>query len=175
VRGQAGLLRLDRTRLLCLLFFCNAFGLGAFGPLLPEIGRTQSLPDWQLGLVAAAVGFARMIAAMPTGLLVGRRLAATLMAGPVVIVVGLTLLVGAGPFSMLLAGRFLLGIAQTLTMIGGLTAMLSRTGPRVGQAQLLRVLRHAGRPGRPRLSPSFSGTDGRPRCSSLDAGAFRYF
>jgi MFS family permease len=124
VRGQAGLLRLDRTRLLCLLFFCNAFGLGAFGPLLPEIGRTQSLADWQLGLVAAAFGFARMIAAMPTGLLVGRRLAATLMAGPVVIVVGLTLLVGAGPFSMLLAGRFLLGIAQTLTMIGGLTAIL---------------------------------------------------
>jgi MFS family permease len=124
VRAAAGLFRLDRTRLLCLLFFCNAFGLGAFGPLLPEIGRTQSLADWQLGLAAAAFGFARMVAAMPTGLLVGRRFAATLMAGPVAIIVGLALLVGAGPFSMLLAGRFLLGIAQTLTMIGGLTAIL---------------------------------------------------
>jgi MFS family permease len=124
VRGAAGLFRLDRTRLLCVVLFCNAFGLGAFGPLLPEIGRTQSLADWQLGLAAAAFGFARMVAAMPTGLLVGRRLAGTLMTAPVVLIVGTVLLVSAGPFPMLLAGRFLLGVAQTLTMIGGLTAML---------------------------------------------------
>jgi len=124
VRGAAGLFRLDRTRLLCVVLFCNAFGLGAFGPLLPEIGRSQSLADWQLGLAAASFGFARMVAAMPTGLLVARRLAATLMAAPVVIVVGTVLLVAAGPFPMLLAGRFLLGVAQTLTMIGGLMAML---------------------------------------------------
>jgi len=124
VKGAAGLFRLERTRLLCVVLFCNAFGLGAFGPLLPEIGRSQSLADWQLGLAAAAFGFARMVAAMPTGLLVARRLAATLMAAPVVIVVGTVLLVAAGPFPMLLAGRFLLGVAQTLTMIGGLMAML---------------------------------------------------
>lgn len=124
MKAAAGLFRLDRTRLLCVVLFCNAFGLGAFGPLLPEIGRTQSLADWQLGLAAASFGFARMVAAMPTGLLVARRLAATLMAAPVVIVVGTVLLVSAGPFPMLLAGRFLLGVAQTLTMIGGLIAML---------------------------------------------------
>jgi len=124
VRGAAGLFRLDRTRLLCVVLFCNAFGLGAFGPLLPEIGRTQSLADWQLGLAAASFGFARMVAAMPTGLLVARRLAGTLMAAPVVIIVGTVLLVASGPFPMLLAGRFLLGVAQTLTMIGGLMAML---------------------------------------------------
>jgi len=123
VRG-ARLFRLDRTRLLCLVLFCNACGLGAFGPLLPEIGRTQSLADWQLGLVAAAFGFARTVAAMPTGLLVARRLAASLMTAPVVIMVGLAFLVGAGPFPLLLAGRFLLGVAQTLTMIGGLTVIL---------------------------------------------------
>jgi len=123
VRG-ARLFRLDRTRLLCLVHFCNACGLGAFGPLLPEIGRTQSLADWQLGLVAAAFGFARMVAAMPTGLLVARRLAASLMTAPVVIMVGLAFLLGAGPFPLLLAGRFLLGVAQTLTMIGGLTVIL---------------------------------------------------
>ncbi len=123
MRG-ARLFRLDRTRLLCLVLFCNACGLGAFGPLLPEIGRTQSLADWQLGLVAAAFGFARTVAAMPTGLLVARRLAASLMTAPVVIMVGLAFLVGAGPFPLLLAGRFLLGVAQTLTMIGGLTVIL---------------------------------------------------
>ena len=124
MRDSGRLFRLDRTRLLCVLLFCNAFGLGAFGPLLPEIGRTQSLADWQLGMAAAAFGFARMVAAMPTGLLVGRHLAATLMAAPAVLIAGLLLVVSAGPFPILLAGRFLLGIAHTLTMVGGLTAIL---------------------------------------------------
>ena len=124
MRGAAGPFRLDRTRLLCVLFFSSAFGLGAFGPLLPEIGRTQALADWQLGLAVAAFGFARMIAAVPTGLLVARHLAATLMAAPVLLIVGLAFLVGAGPFPLLLAGRLLLGVAQTLTMVGGITAIL---------------------------------------------------
>jgi len=124
VRGPARHFRLDRTRLLCVLLFCNTFGLGAFGPLLPEIGRTQALADWQLGLAAAAFGFARMAAAMPTGALVARRLAATLMTAPALLIVGLLLLVSAGPFPVLLAGRFLLGVAHTLTMVGGLTAIL---------------------------------------------------
>jgi len=116
--------RLDRTRLLCILLFCNTFGVGAFGPLLPEIGRTQTLADWQLGMAAAAFGFARMAAAMPTGLLVARRLSATLMAAPAVLIVGLLLVVSAGPFPILLAGRFVLGVSHTLTMVGGLTAIL---------------------------------------------------
>jgi MFS family permease len=124
VRGPGRLFRLDRTRLLCVLLFCNTFGVGAFGPLLPEIGRAQSLADWQLGLAAAAFGFARMAAAMPTGALVARRLAATLMAAPALLIAGLLLLVSAGPFPVLLAGRFLLGVAHTLTMVGGLTAIL---------------------------------------------------
>ena len=124
MRGPGRPFRLDRTRLLCVLLFCNTFGVGAFGPVLPEIGRAQSLADWQLGMAAAAFGFARMIAAMPTGVLVGRRLAGTLMAAPAVLIAGLLLLVSAGPFPLLLAGRFLLGVAHTLTMVGGLTAIL---------------------------------------------------
>jgi MFS family permease len=75
-------------------------------------------------MAAAAFGFARMVAAMPTGLLVGRRLAATLMAAPAVLIAGLVLLASAGPFPVLLAGRFLLGVAHTLTMVGGLAAIL---------------------------------------------------
>ena len=58
MNGPARRVRLDRTGLLFVLLFCNTFGLGAFGPLLPEIGRSQSLPDWQLGLVASAFGAA---------------------------------------------------------------------------------------------------------------------
>jgi MFS family permease len=124
VKAPGRSFRLDRTRLLCILLFCNTFGVGAFGPLLPEIGRTQALADWQLGMAAAAFGFARMAAAMPTGALVARRLSATLMAAPAVLIAGLLLLVSAGPFPVLLAGRFLLGVAHTLTMVGGLTAIL---------------------------------------------------
>ncbi|HZE36107.1 MAG TPA: MFS transporter [Candidatus Eisenbacteria bacterium] len=122
--GPGRFVRLDRTGLLLVLLFCNTFGVGAFGPLLPEIGRAQSLPDWQLGLVASAFGFARMAAAMPVGALAARHLAATLMAAPIVLVLGLVLLVSAGPLPVLLAGRFLLGISHTLTMVGGLTAIL---------------------------------------------------
>ena len=122
--GPGRFVRLDRTGFLFVLLFCNTFGVGAFGPLLPEIGRAQSLPDWQLGLVASAFGFARMGAAMPVGALVARRLAATLMAAPIVLVLGLVFLVSAGPLPVLLAGRFLLGISHTLTMVGGLTAIL---------------------------------------------------
>jgi len=85
VTGPFRPLPLDRTGLL----FCNTFGIGTFGPLLPEIGRAQALPDWQLGLVASAFGFARMVAAMPVGALVARRLGATLMAAPLVLAVGL--------------------------------------------------------------------------------------
>ena len=124
MRGPARLVRLDRTGLLFLLLFCNTFGVGAFGPLLPEIGRSQSLPDWQLGLVVSAFGFARMISALPVGVLAGRWLAGTLMAAPLVLIVGLALLVSAGPLPVLLVGRFVLGVSHTLTMVGGLTAIL---------------------------------------------------
>ena len=122
--GALRLDRLDRTGLLFVLLFCNTFGIGAFGPLLPEIGRAQALPDWQLGLMASAFGFARMVAAMPVGALVARRLAATLVAAPLVLAAGLALVVSAGPLPVLLAGRFVLGISHTLTMVGGLTAIL---------------------------------------------------
>ena len=126
--GARRLARLDRAGLLFVLLFCNAFGVGAFGPLLPEIGRTQSLPDWQLGFVASAFGFARMAAAMPVGMLVVRRLAAALMAAPLILVLGLLLLVNARSLPVLLVGRFLLGISHTLTMVGGLTAVLLEGG-----------------------------------------------
>ena len=126
--GPRRIARLDRAGLLFVLVFCNTFGIGAFGPLLPEIGRTQSLPDWQLGFVASAFGFARMAAAMPVGMLVVRRLAAALVAAPLTLVLGLLLLVSAGPLPVLLVGRFLLGISHTLTMVGGLTAVLLESG-----------------------------------------------
>jgi MFS family permease len=112
------------TALLCLMVFCNDFSLGAFAPLLPEIARGQGLADWQLGILAGAFGFARTILAVPVGRLAGRHLAATLVAGPLCLLVGVLLLGSAGPMEVLVAGRFLIGAGHAFGMVGGLTALL---------------------------------------------------
>jgi MFS family permease len=116
--------RPDGTALLCVLVFCNTFCIGAFGPLLPEIGRTQALPDWQLGVLAGSFGLARMIADVPSGALAGRRLATTLVVSPALILAGILLLATGGPFPVLVLGRGLTGLGHTLAMVGGLTAIL---------------------------------------------------
>lgn len=112
------------TALLCVMVFANTVCVGAFGPLLPEIARAQALADWQLGVLAGAFGFARMIADVPTGALAGRRLGTTLAAAPVLLVAGILLLWSAGPFAVLVLGRVLIGLGHTLGMVGGLTAIL---------------------------------------------------
>ena len=112
------------TALLCLMVFANTVCVGAFGPLLPEIARAQSLADWQLGLLAGSFGFARMIADVPTGLLAGRRLGTSLAAAPALLVAGVLLLWSAGPFPVLILGRVLVGLGHSLGMVAGLTAIL---------------------------------------------------
>src|SRR5207248_10170309 len=109
---------------LCVLVFCNTFCIGAFGPLLPEIGRTQGLADWQLGVLAGSFAFARMLADVPSGALAGRHLATTLVVSPVILLAGILLLSTAGPFPVLVLGRILTGLGHTLSMVGGLTAIL---------------------------------------------------
>ena len=52
--------------MLCLTSGLQTFSIGAFPALLPEIGRSAALPDWQLGAVAGAFGFARMLTDLPT-------------------------------------------------------------------------------------------------------------
>ncbi len=116
------------TGLLCVLVFCNTVCVGAFGPLLPEIARAQSLADWQLGLLAGAFGFARMIADVPAGAWAGRRLGTTLALSPGILLIGLSLLGSAAPFPVLVLGRILTGLAHTLGMVGGLTAVLEDDG-----------------------------------------------
>jgi MFS family permease len=112
------------TALLCLMSFCNTVCIGAFGPLLPEIGRAQALADWELGILAGSFGFARMAADVPTGWLAGRRLGTTLALAPVVLLAGLLLLGTGGALPVLVLGRILTGLAHTLGMVGGLTAVL---------------------------------------------------
>lgn len=116
------------TALLCLVVFASTVCVGAFGPLLPEIGRARGLADWQLGLLAGAFGFARMAADLPIGALATRRLGTVLATAPVTLLAGLLLLATGGPLVVLVLGRLLTGLAHTLVMVGSLTAVLQDQG-----------------------------------------------
>ena len=121
----------DGTALLCLIDFASTICVGAFGPLLPEIGRAEALADWQLGLLAGSFGFARMAADLPVGAAATRHLGRVLLLAPITLLAGMLLLATAGPLPVLVLGRLLTGLAQTLVMVGSLTAILREPpGPR---------------------------------------------
>jgi MFS family permease len=116
--------------LLCLMSSATTVSIGAFPALLPELGADAGLADWQLGAVAGAFGFARMLANLPVGLFITHHLGRALMLAPGLMVAGALLLASAGSFGTLLVGRALMGTGHTLTMLGGLTAILRyRAGP----------------------------------------------
>ncbi len=115
---------MSNTALLCFISFCSCFSMGVFSPLLPEIGRAGALADWQLGVVAGALGFARMATAIPAGWLAGRYLGTTLCASPVLMLAGTVLLAASSSFPVLVLGRLILGFAYTLATVSGLIALL---------------------------------------------------
>ena len=115
---------MSSTTLLCFISLCSCFSMGAFSPLLPEIGRAGALADWQLGIVAGALGFARMAAAIPAGWLAGRYLGTTLCVAPALMLAGTVLLAASPSFWVLVLGRLVLGFAYTLGTVSGLIALL---------------------------------------------------
>ena len=112
------------TALLCLTTFSNLVASGAFPAVLPDIARSVALADWQLGIVASAFGFARMVADIPLGLFLTHNLRRALWIGPLVLAIGGLCVVGAGGFAMLVLGRLLMGLGQALSMVAGLTVIL---------------------------------------------------
>jgi MFS family permease len=74
--------------------------------------------------VAAAFGFARMIADIPLGLFLTHHLRRALWLGPVVLAAGGLCLTSGGGFAVLVLGRLLMGLGQALSMMAGLTAIL---------------------------------------------------
>jgi MFS family permease len=110
--------------LLAASTLANTCSIGAFPSLLPEIARETALPDWQLGIFAGAFGFARMVADLPAGLFIARRLPAALIAGQIGLGAGALVVAGADGFALLFAGRALMGIGHALSMLAGLTAIL---------------------------------------------------
>ena len=121
---ERAVLALSSTALLCFISLCSCFSMGAFSPLLPEIGRAGALADWQLGVVAGALGFARMATAIPAGWLAGRYLGTTLCASPALMLAGTVLLATSPSFPVLVLGRLILGFAYTLGTVSGLIALL---------------------------------------------------
>src|SRR3989449_1385832 len=112
------------TALLCLTTFSNLVASGAFPAVLPDIARSAALADWQLGIVASAFGFARMVADIPLGLFLTHNLRRALWIGPLVLAIGGLCVVGGGGFAMLVLGRPLMGLGRALSMVAGLTAIL---------------------------------------------------
>ena len=112
------------TALLCLTTFTNIVSSGAFPAVLPDIARSAALADWQIGIVAGAFGFARMVADIPLGLFLTRNLRRALWIGPLVLLTGGLCVTAGGGFAIIVFGRLLMGVGQALSMVAGLTAIL---------------------------------------------------
>lgn len=110
--------------LLCVATGANTVSIGAFPTLLPELGASVHLADWQLGAVAGAFGLARMLTDVPVGLFITHHLARALVLGPLVLLTGALLAGTSGTFAGLLLGRGLMGAGHTLATLAGLTAIL---------------------------------------------------
>jgi predicted MFS family arabinose efflux permease len=71
-----------------------------------------------------------MLADLPAGLFIVRRLRAALVVGPLGLALGSLVLVSATTFPVLVAGRTLMGVGHAVTMVANLTAILQVYGGR---------------------------------------------
>jgi MFS family permease len=122
--------------LLCVMTGAYTFPGGTFPALLPEIAVALRLPDWQLGLLAGAFGFARMSSDIPGGLLMTHHVRRALVASPMFMFAGAALVIFGGELGWLALGRVLMGVGNMLGMLGGLTVIL-RHQPHGGMAYAL--------------------------------------
>lgn len=121
--------------LICLTVGSSTFPIGAFPALLPDLDRIVGLSDAQLGALAAAFGFARMVVDIPVGLFVMRHLRLALRVAPALVTLGILLIGTGGPFAVLLGGRLLMGVAHAVGMVAWLTTVLRyQTGRSLGTA-----------------------------------------
>ncbi len=110
--------------ILCLTCGLQIFSLGAFPALLPEIGRGVALADWQLGALAGAFGFARMLIDVPAGLVMTHHVRRALVGGPAFVLAGIACVVLGGSFAWVVLGRVLMGAGHTLGQLSMLTTLL---------------------------------------------------
>ena len=117
---------------ICTMMGAYTFCIGAFPVLLPEVDRAFDFSDRQLGAIAGAFGFARMVADIPAGLLVTHHPRRALIGGPVFMLLGVLAVSGARGFAWLVVGQALLSIGYTLTNLASVTVILrSRAASRL--------------------------------------------
>lgn len=109
---------------LCVMMGAYTFSIGTFPALLPEIAVALTLPDWQLGVLAGAFGFARMVSDIPGGLLMTYHVRRALVAAPVFLFTGAALVITGESLGWVVLGRVFMGIGHMLGMLGGLTVIL---------------------------------------------------
>src|SRR5215475_9109603 len=109
---------------LCLLVFAQSFTIGAYPAIVPDMARAVGLTDWQLGTMAGMLGFSRLVAALPIGLVIGRHLRLAVTTAPFLLVAAVLSLASGWSFAVLALARLAMGLAHALVMIGGLTAVL---------------------------------------------------
>src|SRR5690349_8574607 len=100
--------------LLCAVSFANAFSLGAFPVVLPDIGRVGRLDDFSLGVAASAFGLARLVADIPAGIFTMKHLRRAILIGPCILALGAMATATGGPVPVLVIGRALMGAGHAL-------------------------------------------------------------
>jgi MFS family permease len=115
------------------------FCVGAFPVLLPEVGVALALANWQLGVVAGAFGFARMMTNIPAGLFVTHHPRRALVCAPVLMLAGMALVTSGGQgFAWLVLGQVLTGMGYTLANLASVTVIL-RSRAAQGLASTLNI------------------------------------
>jgi len=109
---------------ICTMMGAYTFCIGAFPVLLPEVDRAFDFSDRQLGAIAGAFGFARMVTDIPAGLLVTHHPRRALIGGPVFMLLGVLTISGARGFAWLVVGQALLSIGYTLSNLASVTVIL---------------------------------------------------
>lgn len=115
--------------LLCVFIFGCTFSIGAFPVLLPEIGRSGGISDFELGAIAGAFGLARVVADIPAGLFITHHLRRALVLAAFVLIAGVLCLSFDGPLWMKILGRALWGVGHALAMLSGITAIVRHSEP----------------------------------------------
>ena len=110
--------------LLCAVSFANAFSLGAFPVVLPDIRPTSGLDDFYLGVAASTFGLARLVADIPAGLFTSRHLNRAILIGPCILGAGALFTATGGPLPVLVTGRALMGAGHALGTLASLTTIL---------------------------------------------------
>jgi MFS family permease len=116
--------------LLCVMMGAYTFCVSSFPVLIPEVGAAFTLADWQLGIMAGAFGFARMLTDIPAGLLMAHHVRRAMIGAPVFMLVGAVLVGTGGGFAAVLLGQVSLSIGYTLANLGSVTIILRQRAER---------------------------------------------